>query len=373
MRVGYLVHDLNDAAVLRRARMLEIGCAQVALAGFTRENRLNAAMEGREPLVLGQSHDAAFVQRAAGTMRNAVMNGALKRHFNDCDVVMARNLEQLAIAARIAGGRPLVYECLDIHRLLLEASLPARIIQALEGALLPRCNLLITSSPAFVRHHFAQRPLKAPIELVENKLLLDPLDPLDPPAEPEAPPVREGPITIGWFGMLRCKRTLAFLEDLAGAANGAIEVLIAGKPSSAELPDLAQRVKAHPAMRFHGPYTYADLPGLYGQCDFAWSVDWFEEGLNSQWLLPNRLYEAITYGCVPIALRDVEVGRWLAHEKAGLLVEDAAHAKDALLAMTRERAACHRGAVERIDRSKTTASTADCRALVERLGGLARR
>ena len=367
MRVGYLVHDLNDAAVLRRARMLEMGGAQVALAGFTRETPLREAIAARNPLALGQSQDAAFLRRAAGTLKEALFTGSLKRHFEGCDLVMARNLEQLAIAARIAGGRALVYECLDIHRLLLESSPPARAIQALEGALLPRCDLLVTSSPAFMRHHFDTRPLKAPVELVENKLLLDPLD---PPATPRTPPQREGPITIGWFGMLRCKRTLAFLEELTHAAQGRIEVLIAGKPSSAELPDLVERVRAHPGMRFHGSYTYADLPGLYGQCDLAWSVDWFEEGLNSQWLLPNRLYEAITYGCVPIALSDVEVGRWLREEDAGVLVEDAAQARDTLLAMTREDVARHRAKVEGIDPARTTASTADCAALVDRLRSL---
>lgn len=364
MRVGYLVHDLNDAAVLRRARMLEMGSAQVELAGFTRESALRAGMAERAPLVLGQSHDAAFVQRASLALRNALANSELKQRFADCDLVMARNLEQLAIAARIAGSRPLVYECLDIHRLLLGSSVPARIVQRLEAALLPRCDLLITSSPAFVRNHFSQRPLSAQVELVENKLLMDPQN---PPADPGPGTAREGPITLGWFGMLRCKRTLDFLEELVNAGEGRIEVLIAGKPSQAELPDLVDRAEKNPRIAFQGAYTYGDLPELYGRCDFAWSIDWFEEGLNSAWLLPNRLYEAITYGCVPIALADVEVGRWLARHGAGLRVKDANDAKATLLGMTREQASALRRALKTIDPSTTTAGPADCKALVARL------
>ncbi len=372
MRVGYLVHDLNDAAVLRRARMLEIGGAQVALAGFSREAALRPAMEERSPLVLGQSHDAAFAQRAALAMSNAVFNADLKAHFADCDVVMARNLEQLAIAARMVGERPLVYECLDIHRLLLESSVPARLVQRLEAALLPRCDWLITSSPAFTRNHFSHRPIKAPVELIENKLLMDPGDLPAEPNHDNSNVKREGPITIGWFGMLRCKRTLAFLEDLVEASDGALEVLIAGKPSKAELPDLPERVNARDAMRFHGPYAYTDLPALYGQCDFAWSVDWFEEGLNSSWLLPNRLYEAITYGCAPIALADVEVGRWLKTHGVGLIVNDAADAKDTLLTMTRKQADEHRQRVEKVPLAKTTADETDCKQLVAQLEALNR-
>ena len=364
MRVGYLVHDLNDAAVLRRARMLEMGSAQVELAGFARDMRLREGIATREPLVLGQSKDAAFIQRASLALRKALANGELKERFADCDVVIARNLEQLAIAARIVGSRPLVYECLDIHRLLLGSSVPARIVQRLEAALLPRCDMLITSSPAFISNHFSHRPISAPIELVENKLLLDPED---PPAKPSSALDRSGPLVVGWFGMLRCKRTLGFLEDLVEAAEGRIKVLIAGKPSLAEVPDLVERAQRNPHIDFHGAYTYTDLPELYGRCDFAWSVDWFEEGLNSAWLLPNRLYEAITYGCVPIALTDVEVGRWLAAHDAGLIVADAADAKSTLLEITREQASALRREIEAIPSSKTTADTTDCTTLVERL------
>ena len=251
MRVGYLVHDLNDAAVLRRARMLEIGEAHVTLAGFSRETSMRPEITARAPLVLGQSHDAAFLQRAKLALSQAVFNADLARHFENCDVIIARNLEQLAIASRVVGERPLVYECLDIHRLLLDSSVAARAVQAIEGALLPKCDLLITSSPAFERNYFKNRPLSAPVELIENKLLIDPED--SPPAPPSEARDSDGPVTIGWFGMLRCKRTLSFLEDLVDASNGAIEVLIAGKPSTAELPDLPQRVSQRAGITFHGP------------------------------------------------------------------------------------------------------------------------
>jgi hypothetical protein len=373
VHIGYLVHDLNDAAVLRRARMFEIGSARVTLAGFSREERLHPAIDKRSPLLLGQSHDAALLQRSALALKHALLSRLIRRHFESCDIIVARNLEQLAIASRVAGNRPLVYECLDIHRLLLGSSVPARTVQALEAALLPRCDLLITSSPAFIAHHFDHRPLQAPIELVENKLLIDPQSPAPTPSAPPALPQGEGPITIGWFGMLRCRRTLAFLEDLVASSRGAIEVLIAGKPSRAELPDLAERVRNRPGITFHGAYTYDDLPELYGRCHFAWSIDWFEDGLNSAWLLPNRLYEALAHGCVPVALKNVEVGRWLAANGVGLVLEDAQDARARLLAMTKAKATQLAREVSQINAAKTTARAADCEALVARLAGLARK
>ena len=46
-----------------------------------------------------------------------------------------------------------------------------------------------------------------------------------------------------------------------------------------------------------------------------------EEGGNSDWLLPNRLYDSIAYGAVPIGLKGVEMGCWLARNDVGVVVE----------------------------------------------------
>lgn len=360
MRLGYIVHNLNDPAVERRCKMLERGGASVTLAGFCRDAEIDSAVALRKPLALGRSHDAAMVQRAVATLRTALAGASLKNAMQGCDAIMARNLEQLIIARALVDDRPLIYECLDIHRTLTGSNMPSKAIQAIEGWLLKRVNLLLTSSPAFVRHHFAETTLRAPVELIENELLV--LDD-EPPVPAAAPP--QPPITIGWFGMLRCRMTFRFLRELVEASAGRIEVLIAGKSSPAELPDLAAEVAKVEGMNFVGPYTYADLPELYGRCHFAWTIDWFEEGLNSSWLLPNRLYEALAHGAIPIALTDVEVGRWLGAHEVGFLVTQPEIARQRLLAMDPAEIGAMQSAVAQIDRDELIAGEADCRALVD--------
>lgn len=362
MKIGYLVHNLNDPAVARRCEMLVRGGASVALAGFCRDDAVSPAIARYKPMNLGRAEDAAFLRRALSTLRTAVFHGALARFFEQCDTICARNLEQLAIACAVVGERPLVYECLDIHRSLVGSGPAARAIQMVEGHLLRRVDLLLTSSPAFVANHFAHTTLDAPVELVENKLLLRQSGAPEPTAhEPDLP------VRIGWFGMLRCRRTLEFLSQLAAGSEGRVEVLIAGKPSPAELPHLGEVVRATPGMTYHGTYRYEDLPELYGRCHLAWTVDWFEEGLNSSWLLPNRLYEPLAYGVVPIAMRDVEVGRWLAAHDAGLLVSSAGEAREKLLSLAVEDLSALQAAALLIDRSKLVAGDEDCRALVRTL------
>ena len=373
MRVGYLVHNLNDAAVERRCRMFAAGGAQVALAGFIRDDKLSAPAALRDPLSLGRTADAALAARLVATLRPMAAPADLKRHFANADIVVARNLEQLAIAHRIVGTRPLVYECLDIHRLLSGDRMAARAIRRIESRLLQRVDLLITSSPAFMREHFAQRPLPAPHLLIENKLL-DIEGDLAPNARDAdaATGSDSRPVRVGWFGMLRCRRTLDVLLDLAKRGAGRIEVRISGRPSPAEVPDLEARVAAADHVTFTGPYRYDDLPQLYGQCDFAWTIDWFEEGENSAWLLPNRIYEALAFGAVPIGLADIEIGRWLARHDVGLVVENGDDAVQQLLALNADDVAVMKAAAAGIDRGAVVATRQDCVALVEALRAIRR-
>lgn len=367
MKIGYLVHNLNDPAVERRCVMLERGGAEVRLAGFFRDARLSDAVARRAPFKLGRSADAAMIRRALATLKAAIWQRKLRAYFADCDVILARNLEQLAVARALVGARPLIYECLDIHRTLMGSGPAAKAVQAVEASLLPRVNLLVTSSPAFVREHFSHRPLSAPSVLVENKLLIsDGHRPRRSPAEPAIP------LTIGWFGMLRCRTTFAFLKDLLARTDGRIRVLVSGKPSPAEFPDFERDVAAIPNMSFTGPYSYDDLPGLYGQCHFAWTIDWFEQGLNSSMLLPNRLYEPLAFGAIPIALADIEVGRWLKTHDAGLVVASPEDAREALLAMTPERIAELQQRALAVPEGDVLADSEDCRALVAAIAGAGR-
>lgn len=349
--------------------MLDRGGAQVDLAGFCRDAAFSDAIAARKPLLLGQTQDSAMVQRTLGMMRSAVFSAPLARHWQGCDVIVARNLEQLCVARTVVGTRPLVYECLDIHRTLVGSGLAARAVQAVEARMLPRVDLLLTSSPAFVDHHFAATTLDCPIELLENKLLVESVADFPPPRQP-AP---DGRLCIGWFGMLRCRKTLEVLKNLASAMPDKVEILIAGKPSPAVFPDFEAAIGGHPGMTYTGPYRYADLPELYGRCHFAWTIDWFEEGENSSWLLPNRIYEAIAHGCVPIALAGIEVGRWLARNGAGLRVAQPEATGDVLATLSASDMARYQAEVLSVPRAAVLADDADCRDLVQLLGMAGRR
>jgi hypothetical protein len=196
--------------------------------------------------------------------------------------------------------------------------------------------------------------------LVENKLLSLSRELATVRQAPPAPPW-----VIGWFGMLRCRRSLQMLIDMVGDAKGGLELELAGIPARSELGQLFDIAIGMPGIRFLGSYRAEDLPRLYGGVHFAWAIDYFEDGLNSAWLMPNRLYESLAHGAVPIALAEVETGAWLTRHAVGVVVDNASEdVPTRLAALTRDDFARLQAGVAKLPRSAVTMGPAACLELV---------
>ncbi|RWO84174.1 glycosyltransferase [Mesorhizobium sp.] len=376
LHVLYLVHDVSDPAVRRRITMLRAGGAQVTLAGFRRTANPIADIEGLRPIDLGATRDGRFGQRLAAVAKAAVSIGSKLGGMPKPDLIIARNLEMLALArrARSAFGAsvPIVYECLDIHRLVLRNDVLGKALRATERFLARDVKLLVTSSPAFIANYFKPfGQVAAPIELVENKYFEAAT------ILPGAPETEESPVgppwRIGWFGALRCRRSLELLADFSRRMEGRFEIVLRGRPALSEFPDFHGFVEAEPWLSFLGPYRNPeDMAAIYNDVHFSWAIDFFEAGQNSEWLLPNRLYEGCRFGAVPISMGNTETGRFLKQQDIGVLLPQASpEALEAVLGKVEE----HRFArlKERVlARNPRTWSydRSDCRALVERLRSL---
>ncbi len=363
--IGYLAHDLADPAVARRVRMLRLGGAEVALAGLLR-GAIPPDLAGA--MILGHSADARLARRALTVLQTlAVHLPKLRKRFAGASAIVARNLEMLVVGQAVANGmtpRPrLVYECLDIHRLLIARGPAGGAIRALERRLARSVDLVLTSSPAFITRHLGQ-VFGERILLVENKVLGQTPRPLR-----LMPP----PFRIGWYGALRCERSFRMLADLSDNMGGRVKVSLRGRPSTAIFPDLPARLADHPHMSFGGPYAASDLSALYGDVHFAWCIDFYEQGANSDWLLPNRLYECAAFGAVPIALAGVETGRFLSRAGVGIALESADPSELCTLFSAlspAHYAALHRAVIDS-DPTLWRATDGDCIALVTAISGRA--
>lgn len=319
------MHDLCDPSVARRINMLRDGGAQVVVAGFHRGEVPVNNVAGCMTIDFGQTFNGKFAQRIWSVTQEMMAIKHQHTLFADADVILARNLEMLAIAVRcrdlILAAPRIVYECLDIHRLLLGNALTNKSLRWLEGHLSEKAAALITSSPAFIRSYFnAVSHVNLPTLLVENKVY-------NPRQAAQllqwAPRVAGPPWKIGWFGAIRCKKSLHILQELVKRSDGAIEVIIRGRPALDQFDDFHGDVERTPGMQFLGPYKNpADLAAIYRDVHFTWTIDMFEEGQNSSWLLPNRLYEGGLYCSVPIAEASVETGRFLKNLGIGIVITD---------------------------------------------------
>jgi succinoglycan biosynthesis protein ExoL len=325
LRLVYFVHDLCDPAVARRLSILRPSLASAVVIGFCRAAIAPTQVAGWPAIALGRTADGRLGRRALSVLRTLVRIRRLRSHLLGATVIMARQLEMLALAGtarrRYAKAAVLAYECLDIHRLMVAPSLVGAALRRLEARLLRATDLLVVSSPAFVREHL--QPIHGarlpPTCLIENKVLQTELLP-SPNAEPRpaGPPWR-----IGWYGMLRCRQSLELLAGLTRELPGQVMVELRGRPARSAIPDFDALIAAASGVRFLGPYDRQhDLAEIYQAVHFTWAIDFYEAGVNSRWLLPNRLYEGGLHGAVPIALASVETGRWLARHDAGVLLDE---------------------------------------------------
>jgi succinoglycan biosynthesis protein ExoL len=324
LRIAYFVHDITDPAISRRVRMLQAGGADVRVLGFRRDDRL-PDLEGEPAIDLGRTYDARLLQRTLKVIQRRTNLGVEISAIRDADILLARNLEMLAIAGaaqrRHAPNATLVYECLDLHRLLLSGSPVGRCLRLLERSLMRRARLLIVSSPAFISRHYAPKQgvgstWNRPVVVVENKVLQ-----LDVSHENMAEPLPGPPWRIGWFGMIRCQRSLDILCKLANRFPGLVDIVIRGRPARVAFRNFDEQIAQSPGVSFGGAYRADELSALYRDVHFNWAIDYFEEGANSALLLPNRIYEGGPHGAVPIALARTETGRWLKQRGIGVLVD----------------------------------------------------
>jgi succinoglycan biosynthesis protein ExoL len=324
-RVAFFGHDAADAAVRRRVQ------------GFL-DDRLNVTgfmMHRRDPgpmawenVDLGRTRDGAFLQRILQVFAGAKLAAGAREKLAEADVIYARNLDMLACAflakrhARLAT--PVIYESLDVHRLLTRSDLIGSAMRWLERSLLKRSAALVVSSPGFIRNHFEKRyPGDFRAFVVENRLA--PGAAYGERSCERKSSVQESgpPLRLGWVGNLRCQRSLDLLCQLADEFPDRLEIRLHGMPARTEIPVFEPVIEARANMTYFGRYrSPEDLAGIYEGLDVVWAGDFMEAGYNSVWLLPNRIYEG-GYYCTPsIAPSGTETAAWLEQHRCGFVIDE---------------------------------------------------
>ncbi len=314
--IAFFGHDAADSAVRRRVRAMKGDGFRVT--GFMMRRRENITPEWQN-IDLGLTRDGAFLARLKSIFSGA-RRAAKEPVLKEADLIYARNLDMLIaafLAKKIAGLKtPVIYECLDINRLMIRQDLIGKVLRWIEGRLLLRSAGLVTSSPGFLKNYFEPHHNgKYRAYLLENRLAAG----SDYGQRPDHIKKRTpNKLRLGWVGMLRCKRSFGLLCALADRFPKELEIDIHGIPARSEIEVFEPEIDKRPNMNFGGRYkSPEDLASIYANIDVVWAGDFMDAGYNSVWLLPNRIYEGGYYGVPAIAPVGTETGNWITERATG--------------------------------------------------------
>lgn len=211
------------------------------------------------------------------------------------DVLYAFSLDTLLIAWLASKTRfkryKIVYEVGDIREACLGKGLSSRLLRGFERYLLQRIDLLVVTSEAFVTGYFQgiQGLREISYQVIENKLsslMLPPRQGSDAVCFLD----KEDVFRIGYFGLIRCRRSWEALKEIVRKGRGRIRLNVRG--IFLEMPDLEEEIQNTEYVEYGGPYVSPDeLPNIYRCIDLAWIAHHHGES-NTRWARGNRFYEA---------------------------------------------------------------------------------
>lgn len=316
--VAFFGHDWAESTVIKRIRSFRGFGLKVIGFNFRRAKFDKGFRPFWDNVHLGTTQDRAYARRLLALLAALPRVLRRRRALRDASFFYARNIDMAALALlakRLSGAAaPLVYEVLDVQRVFVGKGPVSSLFRWAERRLLARCDLLVISSPGFAEHYFHSRQgYRGRVFLLENKISFAQAAavarPDDSPAALCAPRAAPDKWVIGWFGTLRCPKSLAMLCRIAEALPDKVEIYLRGVPTETGLEAFQEAIAGHPNMIYGGEYRNPDdLAEIYGRVHLTWAFDFLDEGTNSRWLLPNRLYEGGYFGSVALAANATQTG-----------------------------------------------------------------
>lgn len=240
-------------------------------------------------------------RKRIGTLLKAIPS--IRKQSRGMDAIICFNLDLLFITwLALLGIRKkpeLIYDIGDIRTSLVKKGVTAKVLRAIERFLLKRISLLMVTSEAYITEYFEglQGMKGVEILMLENKLNKDDT----PPPISRMPDLwsDKRPLIIGYFGVLRCRKSLKLLNRIALEGEGKVKVIVRGVYLDTE--DLDGMIRENPYMSFEGPYVFPDdLAKIHSEVDLSWLVH-AHTRQNTMWARIFRFYHACFYGVPMIA------------------------------------------------------------------------
>lgn len=297
-KITFLLSNADNADCRKCIAMLERAGAEVEQLAFRRNDQYLDLPRNSECRLLGEIGSGWNLRRLVRLCKAAPR---VRRSLSKANIVFAFGLDMLMLAwigRLFLRKRPkLAVEILDIRAVMTGGSMKSWMLRCIEKFLMRRVDLLVLTSPAYFTEYFRDRQGIEDVRylVVENKLVQKE----DGITEVQDRTRQDGKIRIGYWGCIRCERSLLVLERAAELGRGRVRVVIRGTlvvpVTAAYIAALEER---NPWIEYGGPYSSpSDMPDIYGPVDLIWACYPYSEADtgNYQWARTNRFYEACLF------------------------------------------------------------------------------
>jgi succinoglycan biosynthesis protein ExoL len=316
----------NPTLILRIASFRAAG---IDVSAFTfRRQKFNTDFEPNwQNYHLGNTSDRKYPLRIIPLLRACRIISKNRAAFDGAQFIYARMIDMalLALFAKMwfQLDAALVYEVEDVQAVFFKDSVRGAFFRWIERCLLSQTQLLVVMSPGFLRGYFEPvQKYSGPAFVLENKIQL---------GEQSTSAIRAPQLwrdkrdkwVIGWFGTLRCERSMEILSAIAERLGDRVEIYTRGYPTETGMAHYMDVIAPHPNWHYEGEYKMPrDLAEIYGRVHFTWCLDFLDVGGNSELLLACRMYQGGFFGSVPLVVKDTEMDRFLSVHEIGHAFEE---------------------------------------------------
>src|SRR5690554_2128060 len=318
-RILFFTTAIEHTTFRKTAKMLQEEGAKVHIIGFTRNN----FPQGTDDISiesLGVLSHGNYISRIFRLFKFLFI---LRKRARDYDVIYNFTLDTLIISkiALLFCDKKWIYQIQDIRSIYFGNSLKSKIARFLEGFFIKRIDLLVVSSYNYYSEHYKKiyNIDSDKVIVIENKLVIGSVfpKPIDNKSD------RDNIITIGYFGVMRCKRSWEILKMLAEKHIDRIQLYLRGKPVA--MPLIQQEIIDISNINYGGLYKSPDdLNELYNSVDIVWACyPYSRNRKEGNWKLARtiRFYEALAFGKPVIVQQGTPQAEDVINYNIGLVVD----------------------------------------------------
>ena len=306
MNITFILPVTSQPRYWKRIKSLErLGCNNKVLV-FERKY-IPVNKNNKNYIIIGKLEKRKYYKRILPFVK---VFTTIRNNIKRADIIYVFGLDLLLLVwvARlfIKKKNKIIYEVGDIRSVLIRDNIHSIFLRWLERFLMKYIGLLVVTSEAYVTEYFKkiQGIKNIKYQVIENKIVAEDVNKLLFKKHIKKTNV----LTIGYFGLFNCKRSLEILKNVAIQGGRKIEIHIRGVNINTK--NLIKDIEKISNIKYYGSYIAPDeLPLMYGMIDIVWACYHpFNENKigNWMWARTNRFYEACFFNKPIIAQKGTE-------------------------------------------------------------------